>query len=295
MRTEERVAAATLTGIELDEGDELHFRLVDGQVRRIRLVKTMAWALTRGRLRHSDGEGLLTYAIACVLEIDGHRVELVRRIPDQANFTPPPVVMGMRIWLDAVAGISDLLSERHGECFPRRHARLAVWDERSRICPTLLHPWCPLPEGGLRVEDCYRGEDTWLGPYDGVDAHGGLDINHPAGTPLWTPFHIDEHGYFESLAAGDKNNRWRGVRRWSEDTNWILQSHHVIRLLAPAGEPIGAGVRYAESGGVYVAGGFAEHSHFVFRVEERGEQIMLDPWLLFWQMYEDRRETALSS
>ncbi|UJP08977.1 hypothetical protein L2X99_10870 [Microbacterium sp. KUDC0406] len=281
----------TLTAIELDEGDELHFRMLDGQIRRIRLVKTVAWPIRRGRLPFSDRDGLLLYAIACTLEIDGHQVELVRRIPSQSNFTPPPVIMGMRIWLDAVAGIADLLTEKHGECFPRGHARFAVWDARVGISPTLLHPWCPLPEGGLRVEECYRGEDTWLGPYDGADAHGGLDIDHAAGTPLWTPFRIDEHGYFESLAAGDKNNRWRGVHRWDDGSSWILQSHHLIRLLVPEGKPIEAGVQYAESGGVYVAGGFAEHSHFVFRVEEGGEQVMLDPWLLFWQMYEDRGRT----
>ncbi|MGB3376530.1 MAG: hypothetical protein WBA87_15495 [Microbacterium sp.] len=292
MRVERRDAKATLTGIELDEGDELHFRLRDGRMRRIRVLKTMAWPIVRGRLPYSQDEGLVSYGIACVLEIDGHRVELVRRIPTPSNFTPPPVIMGMRIWLDAVTGISDLLTEKHGECFPRRHVRLAVWDAGAGICPSLLHPWCPLPEGGLRVEECYRGEDTWLGPYDGVDAHGGLDINHPAGTPLWAPFRIDDHGYFESLTAGDKNNRWRGVHRWEDGTSWILQSHHVIRLLVPDGEPIAAGVQYAESGGVYVAGGFAEHSHFVFRVEEQGEQVMLDPWLLFSQMYEDRRRTT---
>ena len=34
--------------------------------------------------------------------------------------------------------------------------------------------------------------------------------------------------------------------------------------------------------------GAAEHSHFGFAVLDHGELIRLDPWILFWQMYEDQ-------
>lgn len=119
----------------------------------------------------------------------------------------------------------------------RKAARFAVEDASARICPVLLHPWCPLPEGGLRIEDCYEGSDCWMGPYFGADAHGGLDINHPAGTHL-----------------ADGAGVWNG-------------SH--------------------------------EHSHFAFKVIEPGEDdadaIPLDPWILFRQMYQDRRITQAPS
>ena len=76
----------------------------------------------------------------------------------------------MQIWFDAVDDIFEFLEETHGECRPAKHARFALQDATLRICPETLHPWCPLPEGGLRIEDCYRGEDCWLGAYHGVQS-----------------------------------------------------------------------------------------------------------------------------
>lgn len=35
-------------------------------------------------------------------------------------------------------------------------------------------------------------------------------------------------------------------------------------------------------------GGVAEHSDFAFDVLDHGELIHLDPWILFWQMYQDQ-------
>jgi hypothetical protein len=47
---------------------------------------------------------------------------------------------------------------------------------------------------------------------------------------------------------------------------------------------------YAESGGMCV--GAAEHSHVLFLVLDEGTEVVLDPWLLSWQMYEDRNLTS---
>lgn len=162
-------------------------------------------------------------------------------------------------------------------------------DASARICPPLLHAWCPLPPGGLRVTDCYRGEDCWLGPYDGKSAHGGLDINHPAGTPLWTPIAFDEHRMVDSKARGDSNNRWEGVRHWDDGATWVLKTSHVIRLRVPEGGPLPAGMHYADGAGVAVC--YREHTHFGFEVREFGESYTIDPWILFWQMYRDREAT----
>lgn len=294
----ERTAKDTLTALELDVGDRLRFTLSDGQVRTIVVRAASAEIESRGTVWSGEDNGILKYRIACVLEIDGHRVELVRTIPSQQNFAPPYSLFGMRLWLDTAGDLAQFLGDTHGgtdevaACFPRRALRIAIWDERNRICPVLLHPWCPLPVGGLKPEFCYRGEDTWMGPFCGREAHNGLDINHPAGTLLWAPISIDEHEMFNSFERGDNNNRWRGVHHWENGADWVLQSHHLIRLTVPQDRPIAAGTAYAESAGAYIDA--VEHSHFVFRVIDEGTEVLLDPWLLFWQMYEDRRLTRAS-
>jgi hypothetical protein len=294
----ERKVKDTLTPVEMDVGDELRLTMPDGTVRGIALERAGAAVTGQGPVPDGRGEGVLRYRIYCSLRIDGRLVQLVRTIPSQESFRPPPRPMGLGMWLDATAEIFDFLEESHGQCRPGRAARLAFWGASAtdsgqaagRICPVLLHPWCPLPPGSLRVADCYRGEDTWLGPYDGRSCHGGLDVNHPAGTPLWAPFRIDEHEMFDSIETGANNNRWRGLHRWPDGSTWVIQSHHVARLLVDEAEPIPAGAHYAEAAGALP--GAHEHSHFVFRVREAGEEYMLDPWLLFWQMYEDRKATT---
>jgi hypothetical protein len=200
----------------------------------------------------------------------------------------------MRVWFDGTADLFEFLTENHGACRPRKAARFAVQDARRRICPVLLHPWCPLPEGGLRIGDCYEGGDTWMGPYQGAEAHGGLDINHPAGTPIWAPIAFDDHALFDRVEDGANNNRWRGIHRWPDGSVWTLQVHHVIGLRVPEHEPVPAGAHLADGAGVWV--GTTEHSHFVFKVTEPGaaedEGVLLDPWILFREMYRDRKATT---
>jgi hypothetical protein len=287
----ELVSTPTLSAVELDCGETVSVKLLGGGTRTVKLLDTKASVKRRGRLPYRDADGVIRYQISCRLKVDGQVVSLVRQIPSQDNFRDPPTVMGLHLWLDAVAGIDAFLTS-HGTtaCFPRKACRLAVWDATQRICPPLVHPWCPLPEGSLRVEQCYRGEDVWLGPYDGAECHGGLDINHPAGTPLWTPVSIHEHELFDSTTAGANNNRWRGLHHWPDGKTWLLQSHHLTRLLVPEGEPIEAGVHYAEGAGVH--NGSHEHSHFAFGIREGDMEYLLDPWLLFWQMYRDRDATG---
>jgi len=284
-------AGQTLTALELDPGEEVCLRLAGGAEKRVRLKHAGAQVVRRGPLPYADREGVILYRMHAQLEVDGCHVHLARSVPSQENFRDPPRACGLRVWLDAVDDIFGFLNEQHGACRPAKRCRLAVWDAAGRICPPLLHPWCPLPPTTLRVDDCYRGEDTWLGPYDGEDAHGGLDINHPAGTPLWTPLRMDEHGLFDRVGVdGANNNRWRGLHHWPDGSTWVLQAHHMTRLLVPEDAPIEAGVHFAEGAGVL--SGAHEHSHFVFRVRDRGEEVSLDPWLLFWQMYRDRAATA---
>lgn len=291
----EKAARPTLTAVELDIDDELHFTLVNGQTRRIR-IKGVGSSIYRSNKDEPGRKGpiLVELQMTLVMEIDGHHIDMKRWVGNQKSFYEPWNLFGMTIWFDATSRLFNHLKEAHGVCNPRKHVRLAVQDATLRVCPVLLHPWCPLPEGTLRIEDCYEGSDCWMGPYEGSDAHGGLDINHPAGTPIWTPLAIDDHYYFNSLAAGHNNNRWRGIKNWPDGSTWHLQVHHVIRLLAPEHTPLEAGMHLADGAGV-LAGHF-EHSHFVFAIIEPGQseedRILLDPWILFRQMYRDRELTA---
>lgn len=278
----------TLTALEMNRGEIEEFELLSGQIIRLELISTSAHVLRTSlkQLKVEEHAARTDYNFTCVLKINGCEHTLKREVSSQRSFYEPWEINGLRIWFDAVQDIFEFLAEAHGECCPRKHARFAIQDASIRICPEPIHPWCPLPEGGLKIEQCYRGEDCWLGAYNGASAHGGLDINHPAGTPLWAPFDIDDHFYFNSVKMGHNNNRWRGLRRWDNGAEWIIQAHHMTELTVKEHEPIKSGVQFARGAGVW--SGDAEHSHFVFKVHDYGETILLDPWILFWQMYQDQ-------
>jgi len=286
-----RRAKATLTAVELDRGERLEFTLRSGRVVTIEPAATSAEIVRTTLKEPGKGEkaARTDYRFGCELLVDGQAHRLEREVSTQKSFYEPWQIAGVTIWLDAVSDIFGFLNEAHGECRPRRHARLALQDATLGICPEPLAPWCPLPEGGLRIEQCFRGEDCWLGAFSGVEAHGGLDINHPAGTPLWAPLDFDDHFYFNSLEMGHNNNRWRGLHRWTDGSEWILQAHHMTRLTVPEHAPLKKGQQFAEAAGVYT--GAVDHSHFVFKVHDEGETVLLDPWILFRQMYLDARRS----
>jgi hypothetical protein len=293
-----REAKATLTALEMIHGDSLEFRRLDGTVVVIELLDSGAEIVETSLKQPGVPErGATTiYRFWADFKIDGQALRLERQVGTQASFYEPMTVSGVRIWLDAVDAIFEFMRETHSPCRlqatcmhcppERRQVRIALQDAAAGICPEALHPWCPLPEGGLRIEDCYRGEDCWLGAYDGASAHGGLDINHPKGTPLYVPVNLDDQFLYNSTEMGHNNNRWHGIRRWEDGSVWILTSCHMTHLTVAEHTPLRGGQQYAEGAGVWV--GLAEHSHFAFAVFNHGELIRLDPWILFWQMYRDQ-------
>jgi hypothetical protein len=294
--TLKKQARPTLTAVEMDIDDTLAFTLVSGETRRIRVCEAHANVWESNLAQAGEGcHAKVVLRMFCRLEVDGVTVSINRWVGSQDSFYEPVEYGGLRIWFDAAAALFDHLKETHGPCKPRKAVRLAIQDGALGIAPVLLHPWCPLPAGRLRIEDCYQGSDCWMGPYYGVDAHGGLDINHPAGTPLWAPICFDTQGYFNSLANGDNNNRWRGIKRWPDGATWVLQAHHIMRLRVPENTPLDAGTLYADTAGVYI--GSHEHTHFVFGIVEPGasmeDMILIDPWILFRQMYRDHALTRV--
>ena len=291
-----RHAKPTVTAIEMAHGETLEFYLLNGGVSSVTLLDTGAEIVsTTLKLPGREEPGAKTdYRFWADFRIDGEHARLQREVGTQRSFYEPWTFGNVQIWLDAVDYIFRFMNETHGPCrlngphsgYPPRHARLAIQDISSRVCPETVHPWCPLPEGGLRIEQCYRGEDCWMGAYDGASAHGGLDINHPKGTPLFAPFNLDTSFLYNSTEMGHNNNRWRAIRRWDDKTTWILSSCHMTVLTVPEHTPIRAGTQYAHGAGVWV--GAAEHSHFAFASLDHGDLIRLDPWILFWQMYKDQ-------
>ena len=288
-----REAKQTLTPIQLDHGDTLRFILRDGRACELTLTATSAEVIERDYRRYGyEAAGdISAYAFDCDILLNGRPVHLRRYVGTQQSFYEPYLQDGIRIWFDAVSAAfrecGGFMAEKDWRmrllCMPNRHARFAVQDARLPICPEPLAMWYPAHGSTLDIRNCYNGEDCWMGPYAGAEAHCGLDINMPAGTLLYAPITFDDHYYFHSLAAGCPNNRWRGVRRWPDGSEWWLQSHHLIELLVPERTPLARGAAYARTAGVMV--GAHEHTHFIFQVIEQGGEYLLDPWILFREMF----------
>ncbi|MHB9025965.1 MAG: hypothetical protein ACYC7E_17640 [Armatimonadota bacterium] len=292
-----RASKPTLTPFGLHHGETLRFTLRRGAVWEMTLLETSAEVVaheyaTYGNEDTGHGVGdISVYAFSCIVSINGREHCLRREVGSQASFYDPWTIAGVNIWFDAAAcafarrgGFMVEKDERWGfVCAPDQDARFAVHEADLPICPEPLHPWYPNPTGRLDIHDCYCGEDCWMGPYGGIAAHCGLDINMPAGTVLTTPIAVDDQFLFHSTAAGFNNNRWRGVRRWPDGSEWYLQTHHLIDMLVPERTPLPAGVPYATTAGVAV--GYHEHTHFLFQVLEQGGAYWLDPWILFWTIF----------
>ncbi len=276
-----REAKDTLTAVELNRGETLRFRLINGQIRELTLHETSAEILLKG-------EGGTLYHFTCTVTIDGHKMLMERYVGSQESFYEPYVINGMRIWFDAVTDIFNFLREVHGKCKPSKDARFAIADASIPICPEEVKTWCPLGREFIDIKDCYNGDDCWLGAYDGVEAHGGLDINHPKGTEIYTPISVDDQYLYNSINRGDGNNRWCGIRKWPNGDVWKIMVSHILRLLNPEHQPLLAGAHIAEGAGVEVWS--HDHSHFVFTVtDEDGQEIHLDPWIIFWQIFDNNK------
>ncbi len=282
---------STITPVELDRGETLSFTLRDGRVRTLKLLDTFAAPLITNLDRpatraHPRVGGKTIYHFGARVEIDGHSMTLQRYVGVQETFHEPYVVNGMRIWLDGVAAVFRFMTEQHGPCRPGKAARFVVQDAGLGICPERVVPWYPNAEGRLRIEACYGGDDPWMGAYAGEDAHGGLDVDMPEGTPLVAPISFDFQHLAHAVARGDGNNRWEGWRRWPDGSTWVLGVAHVASLAARERTPLARGSRIGLGAGMAV--GYIEHSHFNFRVVDHGKTYRLDPWIIFWEAFRSR-------
>lgn len=282
----------TITPIGLWHGDMLRFVLTGGEAWELKLLSTRAWIVERMLNAEGQDVGVAVYAFEAVVEVNGKELRLEREVGSQKSFYEPWEIDGVWLWFDAISapqvmegvGIEERPEDLRGggAGFPHQHARFAVQEATLPVCPEPLQLWYPNETGFIDIHDCYDGQDCWLGPYEGRGAHTGLDVNMPKGTLLYTPLALDDQYLYNSKAAGHNNNRWRGVRRWPDGTEWWVQAAHMYEMLVPDRTPLGAGVPYARAAGEWC--GNQEHSHFYWRVLEQGGDYPLDPWILFWEM-----------
>ena len=299
----ERTCKSTMTPFELGHGDVLIYTRSDGERVTVELLSTEAFILERDYARYdypgTHGE-ISVYGFSCGLRVNGEVIEIRREVGSPNSFYEPLAIAGTHIWLDAVKCVFDTSFGHEPSpggfmvekdflsghvCMPRNDARFVIQDAARSICPEPMHCWCDLPHGRPRIEECYNGEDCWMGPYGGKFAHCGLDINMPAGSRLHAPITIDTQHYHNSVAAGFNNNRWIGYRRWQGNCIWRLSAAHLIDLLVCEHTPLERGTAYATTAGTAV--GAHEHTHFNLHITEAGGSYFLDPWILFWQILRD--------
>lgn len=284
-------AGATLQAIEVDHGKRFVFERLDGRRIEFELVNTAAEVLLTNlrEPKRPQSDGGTLYLMRCELRVNGAPLTLERYVGAQESFYEPLVIDGVRLWFDGVRAAEQVLEFNHGPCLPAKAARFAVQDATQRICPDEVLPWFSTDRLALDIAESYAGADCWMGAYKGAEAHGGLDINVPKGTPLRAPFALDDHFLFHQLYEGANNNRWRGWRTWPNGERWTVQVHHLLTLRVPEHTPIAAGEAFALGSGVNP--GTHEHVHFNFKITPAGREtpIDLDPWILFWQTFEDER------
>ncbi|MFN2127516.1 MAG: PKD domain-containing protein, partial [Anaerolineales bacterium] len=284
----------TLTVVELNSGDRVDFTLSGGRTVSFEIMDSRVDILFTSldtMKRAKAGEASI-FSMTCKVKIDGQVMEMVRFVPVQETYYKPYVVNGLTVWFDALRELQEYFTENHGKCLPAKEARFAFNEAGTQICPQELSNWWPEPANRVFIKDGYMGEDSWLGTYFGAELHGGLDVNMPSNTPITAPIDFDEHYFFNSVKAGDNNNRWRGVRYWENGDIWYLQTHHINELVVPQYIPLKQGDVFAHGAGTWC--GYSPHSHFVFNTyqPEFDNWILMDPWVILWQIFENNRRKA---
>ncbi|MFW6169766.1 MAG: hypothetical protein ACODAD_04690 [Planctomycetota bacterium] len=132
-------ARETVTAVELDHGECLHFRLNSGRDVELTVLDSGA------AIVETVKPGGIVYRFWCRLEIDGQPVVLERFVCSQECFYEPYVIDGLRIWPDTVKKVFDLIPVRYPrqgnlQCVPRKDVRLAVQDATLRICSETIQP-----------------------------------------------------------------------------------------------------------------------------------------------------------
>ena len=223
-----------LKAVEIAQGETLIYTLKNGQQRTFVLSATSARPIFTYDKPDNRWRSACIFAMQCELSADGQPLRLQRIVGAQQSFYEPCHINGVTLFFDAVRDIDAFIHDTHGstggEAFPRKDARFGFIEMGSDFSSQPLRPWYPNPKNDINIEEAYEGVDTWLGGFRKTEAHNGMDVNVDNNTKLWAPIDFDDQYYFNSLAQGDNNNRWMGIRNWPNGEQWILRSHHMTQL-----------------------------------------------------------------
>ena len=286
-----------LKAVEVDKGDTFSYQLKDGSIQEFVLISTSARPVYTFSNSTNQWESGRVYTMECDLLVNGQTFHMQRFVSAQQSFYEPIHINGVTLFFDAVLAIESFIHDNHGgksydlnvkKSFPNKDARFAFIEYGDQLCNQRIKPWVPLKEQFISIEDSYEGGDTWLGAFKKDEAHTGLDINLPNNTKIWAPIAFDNQEYFNSIAKGDNNNRWRGFTTWENGEKWMLRSHHMTELHVEENIPIKQQEEYGEIAGTHY--GSHPHAHFYFKWFKDPVGIALDPWILFWKMFENINE-----
>ncbi|MDD4227265.1 MAG: PKD domain-containing protein [Mariniphaga sp.] len=297
------VAKETITPIEINHGDAVHYTNKAGEKLTIELLSTSANVIYTNKYKIPPDESgndrgnmfraRLLYEFTCDLKINGLPMTMRRYVGSQESFYEPYVMNGVRIWFDGVSAINEenggfLNTARTENGIPKKHARFVFHDMTQRICPGEIHPWFIDGEekdesfiyrdNFIDIGRCYNGDDCFLGAYLGGEAHGALDVVMEKNTLMYAPFDMDTQ---EGIRAA-------GSKKWSDGSVWRINTGHVIEKFVPDNVPLKAGTVYGR--GAKRAVGFHPHAHFGFAIFENEILYDIDTWIIFWQLFEDNKK-----
>ena len=281
-----------LKAVEMDKSDTLIITLKNGQQRMFVLSATSARPVFTYEKPDNRWRSARVYTMECDLLVDGQPLHLQRMVSAQQSFYEPCHINGVTLFFDAVKDIDAFIHDTHGStggtAFPRKDGRFALIEMGDDFASQPLMPWYPNQKNHINIEEAYEGADTWLGGFRKTEAHNGMDVNVPNNTRLWAPVSFDDQYYFNSLARGDNNNRWMGIRNWPNGEQWILRSHHMTQLHVAEHTSVKQGTEYGEVGGTHF--GSHPHVHFYFIWKKNKTSIHLDPWIIFWKIFENNKK-----
>lgn len=297
-----RQAKETITPIELNQGETLEFVRRDGSVLALELQATSATVLytnkhaippdESGNDRGNMYRARLMYEFTCDIKVNGQPMTLRRYVSAQQSFYEPYVIDGVRLWFDGVIDIFEqhggfLNTARGANGKPNKQARFLLQEMTSRICPAPLHAWFKdgperndnflYRENFIDIGRCFNGDDCFLGAYLGGESHGALDIDMAMDSTIYAPFDLDDQSSI----------RIQGRKRWPDGSEWRIDNGHLGEKFVPDHVPIKGGEPYGR--GARRACWWHPHSHFGFQIFESEILYDVDPWIVFWQNFEDNK------